>query len=88
MTIHPVVFCRVDKIDMRRHIWSAVGDRVELLIDGRMAAEVLRVLTVGDAAGRDGYPQTHFAADEAYRDGCTARSTVYCANIATGVMVH
>ena len=34
-----------------------------------------------------GYPATLFAAAEAFSGPCTAKSTVYCANIAAGLMV-
>jgi sulfur carrier protein ThiS adenylyltransferase len=52
-----------------------------------MAAELLRVLTACDASGRKHYPTTFFSADEAYTGSCTARSTVFCANVAAGLMV-
>jgi sulfur carrier protein ThiS adenylyltransferase len=52
-----------------------------------MSAEVARVLTACDSAGREKYPQTLFSADEAYGGTCTAKSTIYCANIAAGIAV-
>ena len=52
-TVYPVVFCCVDSIRTRRHIWNTVGERTALFIDGRMAAEVLRVITVDDTIARD-----------------------------------
>jgi sulfur carrier protein ThiS adenylyltransferase len=52
-----------------------------------MSAEVLRVLTAADSISRRHYPTTLFAAGEAFRGACTAKSTVYCANIASGLMV-
>jgi sulfur carrier protein ThiS adenylyltransferase len=88
MTVHPVVFCCVDSIDTRRFIWNALQDDIDLFIDGRMAAEVMRVLTVHDTVSRERYPQTLFGSQEALQEACTARSTVYCANAAAAVMVH
>ena len=85
--VRHVVFCCVDSITTRRHIFEAVHRRCGLFIDGRMAAEVLRVLTVSDAVGAAQYRQSLFSASEAHRDGCTARSTIYCANVAAGFMV-
>ena len=82
-----VLFVCVDAIDTRRLIWQAVKDRVEFWADGRMSAEVLRVLVACDAASRRHYPTTLFAADQAYAGACTARSTIFCANIAAGLMV-
>jgi sulfur carrier protein ThiS adenylyltransferase len=53
-----------------------------------MLAEVIRVLAVADGAGRDHYPTTLFARAEATPGRCTARSTIYTASIAAGIMVH
>jgi len=87
MEIGNVVFCCIDSIDTRRHIWKAVKDQTVFFSDGRMTAEVLRVLTVADEAGRKHYPTTLFSEAEAYTGACTAKSTIYCANIAAGLML-
>jgi tRNA A37 threonylcarbamoyladenosine dehydratase len=87
MEIGTAVFCCVDKIDIRRAIWDAIKDKASFFTDGRMSAEVLRVLTACDAASRKHYPATLFAAGEAYAGPCTAKSTIFCANIAAGMMV-
>jgi len=50
-----------------------------------MAAEVLRVLVACDATSRKHYPTTLFAAEEAYAGSCTAKTTIYCANVAAGL---
>lgn len=81
------VFCCVDSITVRKHIWEAVKDRVHFFCDGRMSAEVLRILTACDDKSRDYYPQTLFAQDQAQAGPCTAKSTIYCANIAAGLML-
>ena len=82
-----IVFCCVDRIDVRRLIWEAVKDRVNFYGDGRMSAEVLRVLTACDSESRKHYPTTLFNSDEAFVGPCTAKTTIYCANIAAGFMV-
>ena len=82
-----VLFCCVDSIDTRRLIWNAAGDKIDFFCDGRMSAEVLRVLTAADAESRDHYPTTLFSAAEAYAGSCTAKSTIFCANIAAGMML-
>ena len=87
MDIGNAVFCCVDRIDTRRTIWEAVKSKVDFFADGRMSAEVLRILTACDSAGRKHYPTTLFAQEEAYVGTCTARSTIFCANIAAGLMV-
>ncbi len=87
MEIGNTIFCCVDKIDIRRLIWESIKDTAAFFADGRMSAEVLRVLVACDAASRKHYPSTLFAAEEAYTGSCTAKTTIYCANIAAGLMV-
>lgn len=60
---------------------------MNLFCDGRMSAEVLRILTACDAESRKHYPATLFNADQAFVGPCTAKTTIYCANIAAGLMV-
>jgi hypothetical protein len=87
MAIGNAVFCAVDKIDVCRLIWESVKDKVSFFVDGRMSAEVLRILTVCDGKTREHYPTTLFSADEAFVGPCTAKTTIYCANIAAGLML-
>lgn len=87
MEVGSVLFSCVDSINVRKLIWESVKDRVRFLADGRMSAEVLRVLVAYDASSRQHYPTTLFDADEAYTGACTARTTIYSANIAAGLML-
>jgi hypothetical protein len=87
LAIGNVVFCGVDKIDVRRLIWETVKDKVAFFVDGRMSAEVLRVLTVCDGKSKEHYPTTLFNSDEAFVGPCTAKTTIYCANVAAGLML-
>jgi len=80
------VFMCVDRISARRHIWNSIKNRVRFLCDGRMAAETLRIITV-TLFDKEYYEKTLFNQNEAYRGSCTAKSTIYCANIAAGLMV-
>lgn len=81
------VFVCVDSIVTRKHIWDAVKEKVNFFVDGRMSAEVLRVITACDEKSREYYPETLFAADQAHAGLCTAKTTIYCANIAAGFML-
>lgn len=83
-----VLFCCVDSIETRQRVWEAVRERVSFYADGRMSAEVLRICTVAEEAGRQHYPGTLFGEAEAYQDACTARSTIFTANIAAGLMLE
>lgn len=83
-----VLFCCVDSIQTRSLIWRAVRDRVQLFIDGRMHAEVVRVLTCALPGNPSYYQSTLFRQEQAHQGSCTARSTIYTANIAAGLMVQ
>lgn len=82
-----VVFVCVDRIEARRMIWQTLRRRAALFVDGRMSAEVVRVLAVASPATDCYYQTTLFAAEEAYAGPCTARSTIYAASVAAGLMV-
>ena len=82
------VFCCVDSISTRAAIWRGVNRTAQFWCDGRMLGEVLRILTVSDPVSRETYPQTLFDQSEAQSGSCTARSTIYTANIAAGLMLH
>lgn len=81
------VFCAVDKIDVRRLIWESAGNSASFFTDGRMSAETLRVLTACNPESRRHYPTTLFRTEEAFVGPCTAKTTIYCANIAAGLMI-
>jgi sulfur carrier protein ThiS adenylyltransferase len=81
------VFNCVDSIVTRKLIWDAIKDKVNFYCDGRMSAEVLRVITACDENSRHYYPQTLFTAEQAQAGPCTAKTTIYCANIAAGFML-
>jgi sulfur carrier protein ThiS adenylyltransferase len=81
------VFCCVDSIATRRVVWEAVRGQAALFVDGRMSAEVLRVLASASPAADTSYSTSLFDRREAYAGSCTARSTIYTASIAAGLMV-
>jgi sulfur carrier protein ThiS adenylyltransferase len=82
-----VLFCCVDSIATRRVVWEAARGRADFFADGRMSGEVMRVLASGRPAADDCYSTTLFAPERAYAGSCTARSTVYTAGIAAGLML-
>jgi len=88
MATGEAVFCCVDSITARTAIWRSCGAKKPFFVDGRMLGEVLRVLTVADDVGSGYYPKTLFAQSEAQPGHCTARSTIYAASIAAGLIVH
>ena len=82
-----VVFCCVDSISTRKRIYEQVRHTAELFLDARMSAEVVRALAVKGDAQSDAYLQTCFAPEQVYAGACTAKSTIYTANIAAGLLV-
>jgi sulfur carrier protein ThiS adenylyltransferase len=82
------VFCCVDSIETRAAIWRSAGGSCRFWADGRMMGEVIRVLAAADADSRKYYPTTLFREADAQRGSCTARSTIYAANIASAIIVH
>jgi hypothetical protein len=65
-----------------------VGTACHFWSDGRMLAETIRILCVANDTGRTHYPTTLFQQSEAQQGQCTARSTIYTASIAAGLMLH
>jgi molybdopterin-synthase adenylyltransferase len=88
LQVGEAVFCCVDSISARSAIWRSAGSACRFWSDGRMLGEVIRVLTVADEVGRHEYPRTLFGQSEAQAGRCTARSTIYTAAIAGGLMLH
>lgn len=86
--IGEAIFCCVDSISARSAIWKAMAPVCRFWSDGRMLGEVMRVLTVTESSDRDHYATTLFDQTEAEPGRCTARSTIYTANVAAGLMLH
>ncbi len=82
-----VVFACVDWITARRSIWEAVQQDAALYLDGRMSAEVLRILAIDRPALNTSYASTLFDSDQAFVGSCTAKSTIYTASIAAGLLI-
>ncbi|MBI1313069.1 ThiF family adenylyltransferase [bacterium] len=86
--VSDVVFCCVDSISARSAIWRSVQHGCRFWSDGRMLGETIRILSVADDQGRSHFPTSLFQQSEAQTGRCTARSTIYSANIAAGLMLH
>ena len=83
-----VIFACVDSMGARRQIFENERRHLRFFCDGRMAAEVCRILTVDDTDSlADHYITTLHTDDQAVGEPCTAKSTCYCANIAAGLML-
>ena len=80
-----VGFLCVDSLAARKSIFRIIKHEAILLIDGRMSAEILRVLTAYDLLTQKYYVKS--LRGRQLDEPCTRRSTIYCANIAAGFMV-
>lgn len=80
------IFMCVDDMNARIDIAKACKEE-NFVVDGRMSAEVMRILTFWDHESYDAYTKTLFGSEEAFRESCTSKSTIYCANVAAGMMV-
>jgi len=78
-----IVVFAVDSMDERMKLWEGIkyNPRVPLLIDGRMGAEVMRVLSVVPTDPDDvrRFEAELYPSTEAFSAPCTARSIIYTA---------
>ena len=86
-TIGDAVFCCVDSMDARKLVWESVKERIGFFADGRMLGEVMEVYAT-DSPKTSKYGNTIFPDADANQGRCTAKSTIYTASIAAGLMVH
>jgi glycine/D-amino acid oxidase-like deaminating enzyme len=81
-----IVICAVDSMEARGVIWKTVKGnlRVQLHLDARMGAEVLRLYTIRptDADGCALYEANLYTSGDAERLPCSARAIVYCPLVA------
>jgi adenylyltransferase/sulfurtransferase len=82
------VFSAVDSMPVRRLLFRHHRERdCPVFLDGRMASQSLRVFCIERTAeAMELYRQSLFPSHEAYSEGCTARSTIYCATMAAAIM--
>ena len=91
------VICAVDSMAARSLIWERIKYKVavDLYIDPRMGAESAQIhaLKPGRAGAAETYEATLYSDDNAVREPCTAKATMYCAgglvsNIIAVVKAH
>ena len=85
---HAAVFACVDSMPARRQIFRDFCEHDwAVFFDGRMAAESLRVFCIDRSLdATQTYRASLFPSHEAYREGCTARATIYCAAMAAAIL--
>jgi molybdopterin/thiamine biosynthesis adenylyltransferase len=87
-----IVIAAVDSMLVRKQIWDSHivqpwGTRA--IIDPRMGAEaaLLYVMDPRDGQDREEYPKALYLDSEAVQERCTAKATIYTANLLSGLVV-
>ena len=82
------IFSCVDSMKVRRQIFRHWREHDwPIFLDGRMAAESLRVFCIDRSRqAMELYRASLFPSHEAHRVSCTARATIYCATMAAAVL--
>jgi molybdopterin/thiamine biosynthesis adenylyltransferase len=84
-----IVIAAVDDMKVRRQILESCGNRVRYLIDPRMSAEFYAQYCIDPIKAKDVemYRKTLYSNEEAVQERCTAKSTIYTATLAAGLVV-
>ncbi len=77
---------------VRRRIWDehkAKGVHTQAIIDPRMGGEAALLYVMNPMDGEDirAYEKTLYSDAEAMPERCTAKATIYCANLLAGLVV-
>lgn len=85
-----LVIAAVDCMKARRTIWEAAKrNGCTSFIDPRMGAETMLLYTMNPQGTKDvkSYELTLYSNEDAEHERCTAKTTMYCANILAGLVV-
>jgi len=84
----PIVISAVDSMEVRRVIFDSCGPNVKAFIDPRMGAEIMSMYTMNpnDIEDMAGYIKSWHTDEDGVHERCTAKSTIYCANILSGLV--
>jgi adenylyltransferase/sulfurtransferase len=87
-----VVLSGVDTMTARKKIWERIryNPLVPLYIEGRMAGEIARILTVNpcDPDHVSWYERTLYSDEQAVQLPCTARAIIYSVFVLAGLMTN
>jgi molybdopterin/thiamine biosynthesis adenylyltransferase len=88
-TLTPITISAVDSMGARAIIWEACkAQYVKWFIDGRMGAENALLYTMSPLNEKDvaSYEKTLYSDADANTERCTAKSTMYTANLLAGLI--
>lgn len=85
-----IVVTAVDSMKVRRLAWDSLRrcQLTEYIIDPRMSAEYATMYTMNPNVEKDivAYEKTFFSDDDGVQERCTAKSTMYCATMISGLV--
>lgn len=86
-----IVIAAVDSMAVRRTIWENHKDKglhTKAIIDPRMGAESALLYVMNPMSGVDqgDYEKTLYSDDQAVQERCTAKATIYTANLLSGLV--
>lgn len=86
-----IVICAVDNMETRKLIWEShtkLGFATTHVIDPRMSAEyaVQYVMRPQNSKDCESYPKTLFSDSDGVQERCTAKSTMYTAQMISGLV--
>lgn len=86
-----IIISAVDNMEVRKNIWAANKNNpfTQLVIDPRMGAEVALMYAMNPNEEKDilAYEKTLYSNEEAVQERCTAKATIYTANLLAGMVV-
>jgi molybdopterin/thiamine biosynthesis adenylyltransferase len=90
-TFSGIVISAVDSMQVRRLIWEnhkAMGFTTKFIIDPRMGAETALLYVMDPKSEKDitSYEKTLYSDNEAVQERCTAKATIYTANMLSGLV--
>lgn len=86
-----ILVSAVDSMDVRREIYEQIKRecfQIKYIIDPRMGAEdaLLYVINPFDPKDQSSYEKTLYSDQDAVQERCTAKSTIYTANLLSGLV--
>lgn len=82
-----ILICAVDSMAARKDIFQAHKNEQGWFIDPRMGAEFAKLVVHKRDEGEIAYFKTWYSDDDAEEAPCTAKATVYCASMLSGLVV-
>ena len=87
-----IIILAVDSMEVRKEIWTVIKENlfgVKYVIDSRMGSEaaLMYVMNPFDQKDISAYEKTLYSNEDAVAERCTAKATIYTANLLSGMVV-